>query len=85
MPDSTRDLNNFLQSHGGNLTRYFSWLMNQEGPDHQRTHHATAKFRGQVIGYGRGLSTGNAKQAAAEQAMQYLNSLPAKHPLLSSR
>ena len=41
--------------------------------------------RGQAIGYGSGISAGNAKQVAAEQALQYLNSLPAKHPMLSSR
>lgn len=44
--DPTRDLNNFLQGYkdgGGNLARHFSWFMQQEGPDHQKIHHATAK------------------------------------------
>lgn len=41
--------------------------------------------RGQVIGYGRGFSTGHAKQVAAEQSLQYLTTLPEKHPLLSTQ
>jgi len=76
-PDPVRDLNNYLQGHpGGNLTRYLSWAMNEDGPDHQRTHYATAKFNGRDIGFGRGLSKGRAKSEAAERALKYLNSIP---------
>lgn len=41
--------------------------------------------RGQAIGCGSGPSSGSAKQAAAEQALEYLNTLPEKHPLLSTQ
>ena len=46
MADPVRDLNNFLQARkdaNGNFTRYFSWYMEQEGPDNQKVHHATAR------------------------------------------
>ena len=45
-PDPVRGLNNFLQARkdaNGNFTRHFSWLMDQDGPDNQKTHYATAK------------------------------------------
>jgi hypothetical protein len=45
-PDHVRDLNNFLQGlkdADGNFTRYFSWLMERDGPDNQTTHYATAR------------------------------------------
>jgi hypothetical protein len=44
--DPVRDLNNLLQVHRdarGNLTRHFSWFMQQEGPDNRRVHSATAR------------------------------------------
>ena len=42
--DPVRYLNNRLQGHPrGNLTPYLSWVLGQTGPDHQKTHHATAK------------------------------------------
>lgn len=84
--DPVRDLNNFLQRYRdarGNLTRHFSWLLQQAGPDNQRVHYATAKLHGQVIGTGSGVSIGNAKYVAAVQALQYLQPLPPNHPLFS--
>jgi hypothetical protein len=44
--DRVRDLNSLLQHYRdgrGNLTRHFSWYLQQEGPAHQSVHHATAK------------------------------------------
>ena len=41
--------------------------------------------RGQDIGYGRGFSKGNAKQEAANQALEYLSNLPANDDLLSTQ
>jgi hypothetical protein len=44
--DPVRDLNDFLQARRderGNLTRFFAWSLQQEGPDHQRFHRAAAK------------------------------------------
>jgi hypothetical protein len=44
--DPERDLGNLLQQYGdarGNLTSYFAWVFQQEGPAHQRVHRATAK------------------------------------------
>jgi hypothetical protein len=44
--DPVRDLNDFLQARRdecGNLTRFFAWSLQQEGPDHQRFHRAIAK------------------------------------------
>ena len=38
---------------------------------------------GHVIGTGSGVSIGNAKYVAATQALQYLRSLPPRHPLFS--
>jgi dsRNA-specific ribonuclease len=98
-----RDLNNYLMRYRdarGNLARHFSWHLQQEGPDRQKTHYATAKreplsesdnwalnssraVHGQNIGSGSGPSLGIAKHDAASQALQYLESLPAKHPLFS--
>jgi dsRNA-specific ribonuclease len=80
--------------------RYFSWHLEQKGPDHQKVHYAAAKreplsqsdnwalsssctVHGQIIGSGSGLTTGNAKQLAAAQALQYLTSLPPGNPLFS--
>lgn len=84
--DPVRDLNNYISRNRdarGNLARHFSWSLRQEGPDRQKTHYATAKLHGQNIGSGCGLTIGSAKQEAATQALQYLESLPAKHPLFS--
>lgn len=67
----------------GNLTRHFSWSLEHAGPDHQKVHYATAKLHGHVIGTGSGISIGNAKQAAAAQALRYLQSLPPRHPIFS--
>ena len=42
--DPVRDLNNYLHDHpSGNLMPFFSWDLNQSGPDHQKIHYATAK------------------------------------------
>ena len=42
--DPVRDLNNYLMGHpSGNLARFLSWALDQSGPDHQKTHNATAK------------------------------------------
>ena len=44
--DPVRDLHNCLQRYRdsrGNLTRSFSWLLEQEGPDGSKVHYATAK------------------------------------------
>ena len=91
--DPIRKLNNFLQDYkdaNGNLARYLSWLVEEEGPEHQRVHHATAKcepfghsdnsvlscvVHGHGIGRGRGVSKSCAKQVAAQQALNYLSSL----------
>jgi hypothetical protein len=40
--------------------------------------------RGQTIGYGEGVSMNGAKKVAATEALEYLNSLPANHSLLST-
>jgi hypothetical protein len=100
-PDYVVSLNNYLQGYRdgtGRMTRHLSWQLEQEGPCHQRTHHATAKcepfgyfdkwvlscaVRGHAIGYGRDLSVRNAKKEAARQAMEYFRSLPPNHPVLS--
>jgi len=43
-PDPVRDLNNYLQGHpSGNLAPFLSWALAENGPDHQKTHYATAK------------------------------------------
>ncbi|KAN0128580.1 hypothetical protein V8E53_013625, partial [Lactarius tabidus] len=68
--DPVRDLNNYFQRQ--HMTTQFSWVYQQEGPNHQVTHHATAKFRGVQIGYGRGTAIGVAKKEAAIQALQYI-------------
>ena len=101
--DPFRDLHNHFQHYRdnrGNLTRHFSWYLQQDGPDHQKVHYATAKrepfdhsndrvlsFRcaehGHVIGAGSGISIGNAKYVAATRALQYLQSLPPRHPMFS--
>ncbi|KAH9025101.1 hypothetical protein EDB85DRAFT_2150024 [Lactarius pseudohatsudake] len=74
--DPVRDLNNYLQGHSrGNLTTLLSWETTQQGPQQQVTHYATAKFQGQRIGYGNGLSKGGAKAVAAAQALQYLQQM----------
>lgn len=73
MSDPVRDLNNYLQAHrSGNLTPQFSWEMSKEGPNHQITHRAIAKFRGVEVGHGKGVSMGLAKKEAAITALQYL-------------
>ena len=42
--DPIRDLNDHLRDHpSGNLTPLLSWALEQSGPDHQKTHYATAK------------------------------------------
>ncbi len=44
--DPLRDLSHFLHRYRdkyGNLTRHFAWALRQTGPNHQRTHYATAK------------------------------------------
>jgi len=65
-----RDLNNYLQGHPkGNLTLYFSWVLDASD---QKTHYATAKFYGRVIGFGRGRSIGKAKNDAASNALRLL-------------
>ncbi|KAN0126547.1 hypothetical protein V8E52_000187 [Russula decolorans] len=84
--DPVRNLNGLLQHYRddrGNLTRHFSWYMQQGGPDHQKVHHSTAKLHGHVIGIGSGISISNAKSVAAAQALQYLQSLPPRHPMFS--
>ncbi|KAN0126558.1 hypothetical protein V8E52_000198 [Russula decolorans] len=84
--DRVRDLNSLLQHYRdgrGNLTRHFSWYLQQEGPAHQSVHHATAKLHGRVIGVGSGISISSAKYVAAAQALQYLQSLPPRHTLFS--
>ncbi|KAI9508137.1 hypothetical protein F5148DRAFT_1199118 [Russula earlei] len=74
--DPVRDLNNFLQGHPrGNLTPYFSWSLDKDGPDHQKIHYAIAKLNGTNIGSGQGFAIGNAKRDAATRALQYLNSV----------
>ncbi|KAH9071597.1 hypothetical protein EDB83DRAFT_259615 [Lactarius deliciosus] len=73
MSDPVRNLNNYLQAHpSGNLTPQFSWEMSKEGPNHQITHHAIAKFRGVEVGRGKGVSMGLAKRDAANIALQCL-------------
>jgi len=73
MADPVRDLNNALQGYPtGNLTPQLSWEERVEGPNHQVTHFATAKFRGVDVGRGRGVSKGVAKREAAIQALQNL-------------
>jgi len=57
--------------------------MQQDGPDIQKVHYATAKLHGHVIGAGSGVSIGNAKYVAAARALQYLQSLPPRHPMFS--
>jgi dsRNA-specific ribonuclease len=70
-------------------------------PDHQNIHYSATAIcepfgrsynselsravRGVDIGYGHGLSSRIAKHMAAKQALQYLYSLPEKHPLLSTQ
>lgn len=70
MSDPVRDLNNYFQSL--HMSTYFSWELRQEGPNHQVTHHAAAKFRGVEIGYGRGTALGLAKREAAIRALQHI-------------
>jgi len=42
--DPVRDLNNYLMGHpSGNLVPLLSWAFQEDGPDHQKTHYATAK------------------------------------------
>ncbi|KAN0140806.1 hypothetical protein V8E53_001250 [Lactarius tabidus] len=75
MSDPVRDLNNYLQGHqNSSLRSQFSWVLRQEGPNHQVTHHATAtcEFRGNDIGHGRGSAPSLAKRDAAIQALQHL-------------
>ncbi|KAF8257413.1 hypothetical protein EI94DRAFT_1758494 [Lactarius quietus] len=77
--DHIVNLNNWLQSSPeGILTRELSWAFYQVGPNNRATHHATAKLRGICLGNGVGESKSRAKNAAAEQALQYLsvNGLP---------
>ncbi|KAI0248807.1 hypothetical protein BJV78DRAFT_1232611 [Lactifluus subvellereus] len=60
-------LNNFLQSHEtGDLTPHFHWVMDKDGQDHNAVHIATAMFRDQPVGQGRGTSKSAAKHDAAE-------------------
>jgi len=48
--DPIRDLNNRLQGHpGGNLTPFLSWVLIQDGPDHQKTHYATARCESIIV------------------------------------
>lgn len=48
--DPIRDLNNRLQGHPrGNLSPYLSWALAQEGPDHQKVHHATARCESTIV------------------------------------
>ncbi|KAF8266748.1 hypothetical protein EI94DRAFT_1802628 [Lactarius quietus] len=71
--DPVRDLNNYLQGHPrGNLVPLLSWTTTVDGPCHQVTHYATANFQRQAIGSGSAVSKGNAKAAAAIEALQYL-------------
>ncbi|KAH9998295.1 hypothetical protein BJV77DRAFT_745059 [Russula vinacea] len=60
----------------GNLTPYLSWQEDDEGPDHQKVHHVTAKFRKRSIGYGRASDKATAKQIAAKEALKHLKTLP---------
>ncbi|KAH9960438.1 hypothetical protein BC827DRAFT_394935 [Russula dissimulans] len=74
--DPVRDLNNLLQRYpvgNGNLSQFLSWSLYKDGPDHQRTHYATAKLNGKEIGFGTGFSIGNAKREAAIVALRTLN------------
>ncbi|KAH8991271.1 hypothetical protein EDB92DRAFT_1816448 [Lactarius akahatsu] len=71
--DPIRELYHYLgYLTAGNLGMYLLWELKQEGPSHQVTHYAIAKFQGVEIGRGRGVSLGLAKREAAILALQHL-------------
>ncbi|KAN0126568.1 hypothetical protein V8E52_000208 [Russula decolorans] len=66
-PDYPVLLNNLLQQHpSGNMSPYLRYTFAQEGPDGDATHLATAMFRDQGYGVGKGRSKGVARSNAAK-------------------
>ncbi|KAF8484441.1 hypothetical protein DFH94DRAFT_232898 [Russula ochroleuca] len=60
-------LNNLLQNHpSGNLSHNLHYTFTQEGPDNKATHIATAIYRGNPYGVGRGTSKSAARKNAAK-------------------
>ncbi|KAF8506056.1 hypothetical protein F5888DRAFT_1798981 [Russula emetica] len=66
-PDYPNTLNNLLQEHpSGNLSPYLRYTFTQEDPDGNATHIATAMFRDQAYGVGKGKSKSVARWNAAK-------------------
>ncbi|ABA88649.1 ribonuclease III [Syntrophotalea carbinolica DSM 2380] len=59
-----------LQARFGDVPQYV--LIHADGPPHQRSYSVEAHFRGSCIGQGQGRSKKSAEQAAAKQALEYL-------------
>ncbi|KAI0265067.1 hypothetical protein BC834DRAFT_1041924 [Gloeopeniophorella convolvens] len=69
MSDAAVELNNLLQAEG--VVQHLSFTNSQQGPNNNAIHTVTYNYRGISVGTGTGRSKGEAKRAAAEQALEY--------------
>ncbi len=66
--DYKSELQELVQQEGDNLLIY--QILQEEGPDHDKTFTAGVKYRGQIYGIGKGRTKKEAEQAAAQVAME---------------
>ncbi len=77
--DNKTRLQELLQSQGNGLPRYH--LVDEQGPDHDKTFTIECRRDGEVLGQGSGSSKKAAEQAAAEAALSVLDPLPCPRTL----
>jgi len=65
--DYKSELQELVQQEGDNLLSY--QILQEEGPDHDKTFTAGVKYRGQLWGIGKGRTKKEAEQAAAQVAL----------------
>ena len=70
--DYKTQLQELVQQHSGQTLTYP--LLNEEGPDHNKTFTVQVALNGEVLGVGRGRTKKQAEQAAARQALSALQS-----------
>ncbi len=70
--DYKSELQELIQREKNHFLQYR--LIDEKGPDHEKSFRVSVLLDGEEIGEGEGLSKKKAEQAAARNAMQYLNS-----------
>ena len=81
----TRHFSWYLQHEGPDHQKIHHATVKREPFDHSNDLMLSFQYavREHVIGIGSGVSIGNAKYVAAAQALQFLQTLPPRHPIFS--